>query len=318
MKNCKFKYFLSATIFSVISLLFAGCEKDINLKLGEGGGNLVLFSFLTADSVFSVHLSRSVSHSSIDDLERVYDGYIRVFKNGEKIDYFSYPFSDLWAKRELIKINEGDVFQIEAGDDDGNLVTGSVLVPNAVNIEKIDTTRRLTADESGVMRYYIDCNISIIDPALGDDYYQLLLSEEVWDKNGTGEKYSSQLVNFIKDDPVFYIRDQEGSLMGGIDFLGTFSDQMFNGLEYHLHVRIPVTYVEKPATGQKRRLTFLLLSQSHDYFDYLRSRVVAEYNYELPIVDPIKIHSNVTGGLGIVGAISLSTDSLVFVGPGYE
>jgi hypothetical protein len=189
----------------------------------------------------------------------------------------------------------------------------------AVPLEKLDTTiRSFAPDVNGVMTHFINCEITFTDPPEQDDYYQLLLAEEIWQKNAEGINYSYQLVNFLKDDPVFYIRDMEGSLLGGIDFKGTFSDQLIKGLKYNLKLRIPITYVAKAVDGQKRRMVFMLVSQSLDYFDYLRSRVVAEYNYELPIVDPIKIHSNVSGGLGLVGGISIASDSLVFIGPGFE
>lgn len=293
-------------------LTFAACEKDINLKLKEGGGRLVLFSFLTPDSVFSVHLSRSVSHSSIDDFERVYNGYIKIIQNGDKVDSFKYPFKELWAYRENLVVKTGDLFEIEAGDMDGNSITGSTLIPPVVKIDDLDTIRRLSPNINGGMGYFIDCYISFNDPPRERNYYQLILSEEIWDNNGGDIKYSYQLINFIKDDPVFYIRDQEGSLLGGIDFKGTFPDELFDGTKKKLKVRIPASFVEKPESGRKRRLTFLLLSQTMDYFNYLRSRVVAEHNYELPIVDPIKIHTNVKGGLGLVGGISVARDSLVF------
>jgi hypothetical protein len=308
----KYKQLILTVLAGLVFL--SGCEKDIHLELKEGGGRLVLFSFLVPDSVFSVHLSRSVGYSSIDDFERVYDGYIKVYQNETLVDAFDYPFRDLWAQREQVNVRAGDSYMVQAGDASGNVVSGSVTIPVAVPIEQLDTVRVLSPDDRGVLRTYIDCSIIFSDPGQEKNYYQLLMAEEFWDKNGTGTKYSYQLVNFIKQDPVFYIRDQEGSLLGGIDFKGTFHDELFNGKEYHLQIRIPGTYVVKPEVNQKRRLTFMLLSQSRDYFDYLRSRVVAEYNYEIPIVDPIKIHSNVDGGLGLVGGISVSADSLVFNG----
>ena len=319
MKQCANKY-LNILMLSLINLvLFAACEKDVFIELKPGGGRLVLFSFLNADSTFNAHLSRSVSYSSIDDYERVYDGYIKVWRNGEQIDSFRYPYKELWANRKLLKINQGDLFEIIAGDSEGNIVNGKTQIPFAVAIEKLDTTKRSTApDVNGVMTQYINCEITFNDPPNQDNYYQLILAEEVWQKDSIGVKYFYKLVNFLKDDPVFYIRDQEGSLLGGIDFKGTFPDHLFKGLKYSLKIRIPTSYIDKPLDNQKRRMNFMLLSQSSDYFDYLRSRVVAEYNYELPIVDPIKIHSNVIGGLGLVGGISIASDSLVFVGQGFN
>jgi hypothetical protein len=316
MKNL-IKQFSKGTVFVVIFIAVClGCEKDLYMKMGEGGGNLVLFSFLTADSVFSVHLSRSVNYASVDDFERVYDGYVAVRKNGVLVDSFAYPFRDLWAFRPEISIEEGAVFDISAGDSEGNRISGRTVIPSFIPIENLDTLRRISVDSDGVSRTYLECLVRFNDPVDTENFYQLVVIEESWDKNGNG--YSSQRVNYLKDDPVFYIRDQEGSLLGGIDFLGTFPDFLINGQNYSLKIRLPEVYAGPATANQKRKLTFLLVSHSFDYFNYLRSRVVAEYNYDLPIVDPIKIHSNIIGGLGLVGGMSVVSDSLIFIGNAYE
>jgi hypothetical protein len=318
MRKQTFSFRTVLTLALTAILFFPACEKPIDLDLEEGGGGLVIFSFLTPDSVFKVHLSRSVNYSSIDDFERVYGGYVKVSKNGAVVDSFDYPHTELWAQRPLLAMAQGDLFEIQAGDDLGNRVSGAVRIPLTVPIETLDTVRVLVPDVNGNMAWFIENTIGFTDVPGVANYYQLAVVEEVWQMTGTGHRYSSQFIDFLKEDPVFYVRDQEGSLLGGIDFKGTFPDELFAGLPYQLKIRIPATYVDPPQPGTKRRLVFMLLSQTYDYFAYLRSRVVAEYNYELPIVDPIKIHSNVAGGLGLLGGIAVSSDSLVFVAPGFH
>ncbi|ASB50028.1 DUF4249 domain-containing protein [Alkalitalea saponilacus] len=310
----KYSFILALAFIAVIS----SCESDLEIDMDEGGGRLTLFSFLIPDSVFTVHLSKSVNHSSVDFFERVYDGYVTVVRNNVVVDSFAYPYRDLWAQRPGIPIQPGDHFELRAGDASGYRVSGSTVIPEVVSISRIDTTRSAIMDPANPGFSYIQCEIVFYDPESVDNYYQLVVLKDLWTKTDHGLIHEHRKVSFLKDDPIFYIRDQEGSLLGGIDFRGTFSDYLINGKEYQLSIRLPASYVQPPELGQKRKLTFLLLNQSRDYFNYLRSRVVAEYNYDLPIVDPIKIYSNIEDGLGIIGGISVGTDSLVFIGADYE
>jgi hypothetical protein len=106
--------------------------------------------------------------------------------------------------------------------------------------------------------------------------------------------------------------------LSGIEFRGTFSDFRINGTNYPLKIRIPTYYIDNVANNQKKRINFTLLSLTSDYFNYFRSRVIADYNYNLPIIDPIKIVGNVEGGLGLVGGIAVTYDSLIFTGSDFE
>ncbi|TCO08929.1 DUF4249 domain-containing protein [Natronoflexus pectinivorans] len=309
----------SSIVLSIAFIaMISSCESDLEIDMDEGGGRLTLFSFLIPDSVFTVHLSKSVNHSSVDFFERVYDGYVTVVKNNVVVDSFAYPYRDLWAQRPGITIKPGDHFELRAGDASGNMVSGFTVVPEVVSISRIDTTRSTIMDPANPGFSYIQCEIVFSDPESVDNYYQLVVLKDLWTTTGNELLHEQRRISFLKDDPIFYIRDQEGSLLGGIDFRGTFSDYLINGKEYKLSIRLPASYATPPESGQKRKITFMLLNQTRDYFNYLRSRVVAEYNYDLPIVDPIKIYSNVEDGLGIIGGISVGTDSLVFIGSGYD
>ena len=297
---------------AILLILSASCADDSSLEEDKKQGQLVLFAFLTPDSVFSVHLSRSVEYSSIDDFERIYDGYVVVERNNIQVDSFSFPFRNLWAERGNIAVRQNDEFNIKAGDSDGNMVSGRTVIPPAVPIEQIDTYNVYAPDMQGVTQKYLECVITFTDPPQNENFYQLVIYEEIWDESGGSLNYSRQQINYLKNDSVFYIKDKEGSLLAGIDFKGTFSDYKINGHTYPLKIRIPARYAEMPAENRKRRVTFMLLSHTADYFKYLQNRIIAEYNYDLPIIDPVKIHSNIDGGLGLIGGISVACDSLVF------
>lgn len=310
MKKTKHLIFL---ILLVAGIFMSSCEKDLELEIQEKGGNLVLFSFLSPDSVFSVHLSKSISHFSVDDFERVYDGNIVVLKNGTGVDFFTFPFDKTWACRDDIAITEGDSIVIRAADAEGKEVSAQTVVPGAVSVTLSDTSTVTVGEANGIVREFFECRLDIADPGDERNYYQLLVFEDICGISENDTTCERNRIDYPKTDPVFYVRDQESSLIGSLDFGGSFSDHQFNGEEYTLSLQLPLEYREAPNNpALRRKLQFVLLSHTQAYYDYYRSRVVAEYGYDLPIIDPVRIYSNVEGGLGLVSAYSASKDSLVF------
>ena len=308
MKIILLKYIFAIAIF----IMLYGCYKD-NYENNSNDKHLTLFSFLTTDSIFSVHLSKSVDYYSVDDFERVYDGVIMIEKNGEKVDSFDYDFRYMWDKRKNIKISSLDNFKITASDSKGKIVTGTTVIPQKVPISRIDTSR-VTIYSSGFQRKYFECKILFQDPPDEDNYYQLVVTMDEWTKTESSNLHSFQHLDFHKTDSVFFIKDQSGSVLSGIDFRGTFSDFRINGLNYPLKIRIPAYYFDNVASNQKKCINFILLSLTSNYFNYFRCRVIADYNYDLPVIDPIKISGNVDGGLGLIGGIAVTCDSLILKG----
>ncbi|MFW5754669.1 MAG: DUF4249 domain-containing protein [Marinilabiliaceae bacterium] len=300
----------------LLGLIVWSCEKDLELELKEKGEQLVLFSFLTPDSAFSVHLSKSVPHFSVDDFERIYEGNITVYKNEEIVDDFIFPFDRTWAVRDSIGISEGDAFRVEALDGEGHQVSGETVVPEAVPLTLADDASTIFIDQpGGAEREVFRCRLEIPDPGDENNFYQLLVFEEICSMNGQDTTCTRTKIDYPKNDPVFYVREQEESLIGSVDFEGCFSDHLFDGEVYQLDVHLPVEYASPPSgSSVTRKIQFVLVSHTRAYYNYLRSRVVAEYGYELPVVDPVRIYSNVEHGLGVVAGYSASTDSLVFNG----
>lgn len=299
-------------MFLMIGVLIQGCEKDLDWKESSQGGDLVLFSFLTPDSLFNVHLSRSVSHSSVDDFERVYGGNVTVYKNSIIADDFVYPFDKSWAYRNDISIMAGDTIKIEASDGNGQNVFAETVIPHSVTMEITDTSIVQQSANGNLAEKTMQCTLRIEDPEEEENYYQLIVLEQIC-RNGSSYACEETQINFSKDDPVFYVRNLEGSLIGGLDFGGCFSDHIFDGQNYELTLSLPIQYASTHNDPEAdRKLLFVLLSHTRGYYDYYRSRVVAEYGYDLPIIDPIRIYNNVSGGIGLVAGYSSVVDSLLF------
>ena len=296
----------------MVAIFFVSCEKNLELEIEEKGGQLVLYSFIAPDSLFQVHLSKSVSHISVDDFERVYHGNVTIYKNDEIVDDFIYPFDKTWAQREDAGFKAGDRVIIEAADGKGQRVRGEALIPEAVPLVFADTLRVTRESTRNGDKELMNCQFSINDPGTTKNYYQLIILEEICHLENGLMKCERNRIEYSKNDPVFYIQDKQESLIGSIDFDGCFSDTLFNGSAYSLEVDLPIEYFAQPEKPQStRKIYFLLLSHQKVFYDYFRSRVVAEYGYDLPIIDPIRIYNNVQGGLGVVAGYNVAIDSLI-------
>ena len=170
----KKKSVIIVTGIVILGLIGWSCEKDLELELKEKEGQLVLFSFLTPDSAFNVHLSKSVAHFSVDDFERVYEGNITVYKNSSIVDDFIFPFDRPWAYRDSISITEGDVFRIEAVDGENQKISGETVVPQEVSISLIDTSTILLDNPGESQRKVLNCRLEIPDPGTENNFYQLI------------------------------------------------------------------------------------------------------------------------------------------------
>lgn len=300
-------------ILLLMALLSSSCEKEIEIEMEERGGRLVLFSFIAPDSVMQVHLSKSVSHLSVDDFERVYNGSVTIYRNNRIVDDFIFPFDKSWANRPALNFEPGDSIMIEAADGIGERVTGKTVIPDAVPFLLSDTSTVLRKDSKNGEKLVLNCTLTISDPSAKKNYYQLILFEQICRTGVSGMECEQEKISYDKKDPVFFVQGNEGSLIGEIDFDGCFSDTLFNGENYNLEIDLPVEYASEPEqNGSSRKIFFLLLSHTRGFYDYYRSRVVAEYGYDLPIIDPIRIYNNIDGGLGLVTGYNVSADSLVF------
>jgi hypothetical protein len=301
-------------ILILLALLTFSCEKDLELEMQENGGRLVLYSFIAPDSLFQVHLSKSVSYISVDDFERVYNGSVTVYRNSNIVDDFIFPFDEAFTNRQSVEFVTGDTVMIEAADGFGQKIWGETVIPEAVSVNVSDTLVVTRTDYKNRDENVLNCKLAIPDPYGVDNYYQLIIVEEICRLEDGEMVCERNRVEYDKSDPVFFIQDKEESLIGGIDFGGCFSDDLFDGEDYSLEVNLPVEYASVPEkSGASRKIYFLLLSHTRGFYDYYRSRVVAEYGYNLPIIDPIRIYNNINGGLGLVSGYNVASDSLVFI-----
>ncbi len=304
------KYIRSLSGIVILAMLISGCEKDIKLELQKEGNNKVLYSFIYPDSAFRLHYSKSVNVLSDQSFTLVKDANFKMYINDLYQGKYSFPENDIWGEWSNFGFTAGDTIRIKAMDDTSDTAFVETYIPDIVDIENLDTLSSTYQGADGILYDVLKCNIVFADGD-DDDYYQLVIIQERWEVVDGVENYYLDTVDYIKDDPVFYSRSQEETLLEGLDFHGLFNDEIINGT-YDLQCLVPSSYYKLYWFDKKIKLTFYLYHHTNDYYRFVRTKLISDYYNGIPVFEPINIFSNVTNGIGLVSGMSFSADSLVF------
>ncbi|GEM_PF-826164 len=311
MVKLSIKYLLCLLLL-LISVLFVQCEKDIELELKKEGNKMVLYSFIYPDSVFRLHFSNSVDVLSKDNYKFVDNGLFKLYVNDYYKGKFNFPENEVSGEWRNFNFSAGDSIRLVAIDATPDTATANTFIPQTISIEKLDSVSSKYQGTDGILYEVLKCNLKFTDPKYQEDYYQLVIVQERWEVIDDVEAYYREVVDYIKDDPVFYSRNQEGTLMEGLDFHGMFDDEVIKG-SYNLQCLVPSSYYKLYWFDKKVKLTFYLYHHTEDYYRYFRTKLISDYYNGLPIFEPVNIHSNVENGIGLVSGVSFTLDSLVFV-----
>lgn len=306
----KLKYIL---LFFLLPLL--ACEKDIELELNEQSDQLVMYAFVYADSVLNLHFSKSQSILSVANYKQVEKGRFRLYINDDIKGTYILPSDTVWSKWDEFDFKVEDKIRIEAYELDGDTIKVESYLPPVIPIEDLDTLSMVSTTDAGNIET-LRTIVSFNDPAATVNYYQLYVVREGWGEIGEQPYYNRSVVAYEKNDPVFTIKEQGGSLLQGLDFQGLFTDEFINGLSYRLTFNIPKDHLFFDYYEDKIKISIYLYHHTYDYYSYLRSNVLAA-GYDgfydgLPVFEPVRIHNNINGGLGLVSGMTFSADSLVF------
>jgi len=305
------KFFVIVTTVLVMAFMQWGCEKDVELELKKEGNKKVLYSFIYPDSLFRLHYSKSVDVLSDANYNVVDNGRFKMYINGFYQGSYQFPADNVLGEWDDFRFRSGDTVRIKAMDDSEDTAFVETVIPLVVPIEKLDTVSSTYMGTDGILYDVLKCNLTFTDDPETDDFYQLMIIQERWEQIDGEEAYYVDTVDYIKDDPVFYSRNQEGALLEGIDFKGMFDDEIIKG-KYNLQCLVPSSYYKLYWFDKKIKLTFYLYHHTEDYYRYVRSKLISDYYNGIPVFEPVNVHSNVENGLGLVSGMSFYPDSLIF------
>ncbi len=307
------KYYLYSMVGA---LLFTSCYQEIDFKNydEEAENTLVLNSIVNPDSTVSVVATKVFYYSDAHTEREFVDGLdMELWIDGEFKEKLVYNMQTHYY-RSSIHPKEGEKVMVRTRYK-GQEIEASDVVPKPVKIESLEMSRQGPMTIYSNKDYKMTYHLTFTDPAGEANYYFLQ-----WDEApGGGGLYMGER-NFESE----YVFQELARVISGTipgwkpySYYGLpFSDHGIDGQRHRLEVQeiIQESSVQRPLSSYDEMLrNFRLYAISKDYYNYLVSIL---YNttddgllggmIDLGVVDPVKVHSNVAGGLGIVVGYALS------------
>lgn len=312
-------------LYTIVSLLstsiFTSCYHEVDLsdyRDADGKNLLTLNSLLCPDSVVAVCATRTYFFSDTHNERNYVKGLkIGLSINDEEKELLSYDQSrNLYVSS--VKANEGDKISISTTFENKE-VTATDMIPYKCELGDITVERRGPVAIYSNYDFVFTYRLTFIDNPYEENYYFLQ-----WDEVDRGMDVAMGERDFTHELVFQKLADQiQGLLPGWTPYSPyglPFSDINVNGTKHTLVLDEIVQAANgSPAwkkTQMKRR--FKLYSISKAYYDYLVSVLINQTNdkgiqgglIDLGISDPVKVYSNITGGIGILGCYAKSESEI--------
>lgn len=294
-------YFL--VLSSCFLLLFAGCTKQIEFDGDETEPLPVMVSYVEADTAFGVKMTYSRFFLSGRDFKSINDATIRAEVNGAPS---AMAFARVGEGYYLssMALHAGDTMTLHVAVPGEGEVSAGCRLPAVPVVSDVKAT-----DEGG---YSVGFSFVLHDPAARGDCYML----RAWCvDSATGER--TQYVVSVDDDVIYDVDvsdeviDLETSTDYSYGWQVLFTDERINGQNHTVKGTLESGFGQ---TGQTIQLQICAVSRdTYLYLATLRSQQESGGGISF-IGEPVQIHTNVKGGIGILGAVSPRTEELITVG----
>ena len=319
------------TAVIIIAFTASSCESVITFKGAEADPKIVIYSLLHPDSVITV--SVAVSHAVFEERyepEQITDAVVRLFRDGELLETLAYappvpsheyypasPYSTYLS--EVNRPEYGSTYRIEVEVPGLKTASGEATLPEPVAIISIDTSSVIMEWMEWIERR-LTVKIKFRDPAGEEDFYRASGTCLYGFYNGNKEEPYSPLMPVVVSEMdisyAFYSEPliapkQDEDIFGMYlqNSYNLFTDELISGKEYDLTMEI---HFNLPDTGyyEFAHSFFRLHTISRDMYLYLQSYSAHTQTRDNFLVEPVLVYTNISNGLGVLGAMSTSVDSL--------
>lgn len=313
--------------------LLSSCYKEINLDEFRTPPKIVINCTVTADSLLTADITRTWFYADGQPYVKLPAAKVDLYVNGAYteqmewkrfdtgiLDWQQHPIYDTTFVARIVP-RVGDRLRLVVSADGYETAESEAVVPAPVSIEKVTYTNiRKYEDKNSIIyeadgnwhygeSYDISYEVTFTDDGHATNYYALAISHDY----EPGVRYKSTTLKSL--DPV--LLENSAILDNAIGFDGTdsgsflFTDRQINGKSYTL--KFKETIANSPDGDQ---VSIVLFNLTEDYYNYLLS--AQRYTGStldgalgnLGFGEPLRVYSNVTGGVGILGACTLNNQSV--------
>lgn len=301
----------------VLALLFFACEEDIQLDSLENK-KLVLFANFQPDSLFKLSLSTSIPIGSADSLLVQYpsDARIQLFKDGEYLSDFEFvPFTRDQVRPFYThehRAEAGAIYSIKAQYQNYPMLSASSTIPTPPQLQamKVLEWEELNDNTNPDLYFYFGkVKLPLDLPSATTTYYHLLVKQQIIRYNvvGSDTVKNSRIVNLFSRLPKVQrpnLQLEPGHLLESSEIAADNSaiEVDFNfGIDRSFELKGPIYFELRHVTKD-----YYLFHKSREEQDLANSQQSILYN------DPVLIHNNIEGGIGLFSGYQASTKRLTW------
>lgn len=301
----------------VLILIFASCEKKLDINLPDSEKHIVLNGIINPDSLIKVRISKSQNVLDNSDIEYLSEADVKLFKDGEFLENLTSTGSGYFISSINPEINA--VYKLTVDYSVLNSVSTQNVLRNPVSIISVDTSKHITINDYGDgytdTAITMDFKIKLHDNANTSEFLFLSLTsmKPVYDYNGdipylTGYEEVSEY--FDSNDPVF--RDGNNDFTIEKSSGKIFKDELFNGNDYEIEVNIQHYFsMYQPEHFDSSMFYIKLYTVSEDFYKYVKSYNLNQQSEYDPFAQPVQVFTNIENGLGLFTGYTIDTDSLI-------
>jgi hypothetical protein len=272
--------------------IFTNCEKEVKIDIPEPPVAIVVNSLFSKDSVFKIHLSKTVPIFN-EFQPRIDNAKIELFEQGNFIEELTFDgntynsvLTPKTEKKYQIKINTPEFQQVSAQD----------YIPSLPNLISSSFEDNVYTDSEGFEMSQL--TISFQDNPQEKDYYEVVVFVNTRLEN---LPYITASFDTTNNDPVIL---NEEILDYYPEYL-VFSDKLFNGSSYVLRINFSSL---SSFNENSPEIFFYFRHITENYYKFKKRLIVHLYNQDSDIWDglgqPVPMYTNIEKGYGIFAGYS--------------
>lgn len=307
----KMKKIKNISLLLIFIISISSCYKYYDINLPDSEQKTVINGILLSDSLLPVFITKSMklgSYVDSSDIKYIDTATVGLYKNNTFLE-------------KLTNIGEGTYFStnsIEAGTNYSvHIKNGEKTFDVNCTVPQKQEYQSIEYLEYDSINYAYKIKVTF-DDSIGSDYYGfsafMYMPYPLFDTAGNITGY------MIAKSPMYFDPLTNQNLFTYTSELSPFfqgqiiDDDFFNGQTFSIifNMQNPssVVYADSNIVIDSLQVYFELYKLDYNLFNYLLS--MQKYNKSLdnPMVEPVNVYSNIPDGIGIIGAASMTIDSI--------
>lgn len=299
---------MKTILYILLGISLTACLTEVDLSDLRESPRLVVNGVAVAGEPLRLSVTRTWFYTDDHPNVVIPDATVRLYVNDHYEETIPFVpgdtlFNAVGSYQAAFVPDVSDRLRLEVSAPGYEAIHAETVIPQASKLLEAKATREVSTTDSTVKRVLY--SISFQDAVEEDDYYLFRLEEGNL-INEVDSMYSWRVLYLdYAEEPLFV---QSASALDQILFSQylsgydgrVFSDESINGKNYTIRLQ---TYVSEAT----KRLRVRLYAISADYYRYLKTlqdqsdRSFANHLIDAGLADPIRVYSNIDGGLGIFG-----------------